>query len=56
MGLMLWQDKHALDIIYQTSMSSYRHVDTLISTSKVTAMSDFLFSGPTCFWQIIGAL
>jgi hypothetical protein len=37
-------------------MSSYKLVDTPISTSKIIVVSDCLFSDPTWFCQIIGAL
>ena len=37
-------------------MTSRKPVDTLISTSKVTILPDPLFSDPTRFRQIVGAL
>jgi len=37
-------------------MISCKSVDTPISTSKVTVLLDSLFSDPTSFHQIIGAL
>jgi len=37
-------------------MTSCKPVDTSISTSKVTIMSDPLFPNPTQFHQIVGAL
>ena len=56
MGLILRQHKYILDILAQAGMTSYKLVDTPISTSKVTIMSDPLFSNPTQFHQIMGAL
>jgi len=56
MDLMLRQDKYVLDILHQAGMSSYKPVDTLISTSKVTNVSGCLFFNPTCFQKIIGTL
>ena len=56
MGLILRQHKYILDILAQAGMTSYKPVDTPISTSKVTIMSDPLFSNPTQFHQIMGAL
>lgn len=37
-------------------MSSYKPVDTLISTSKVTVVLDCLFSVPTQFCQIMASI
>jgi hypothetical protein len=56
MGLMLHQHKYILDILTRAGMTSCKPVDTPISTSKVTILPDPLFSDPTCFCQIIGAL
>jgi hydrogenase maturation factor len=47
MGLMLRQHKYILDILTRADMTSCKLVDTLISTSKVTVLSDFLLSDPT---------
>jgi hypothetical protein len=56
MGLMLRQHKYILDILTRAGMTSYKPVDTPISTSKVTILPDPLFSDPTRFRQIVGAL
>jgi len=56
MGLMLRQHKYILDVLTRAGMTSCKPVDTLISTSKVTILSDPLFSDPTRFCQIVGAL
>jgi hypothetical protein len=56
MGLMLQQHKYILDILTRAGMTSYKPIDTPISTSKVTIMSDPLFSNPIQFCQIVGAL
>jgi histone deacetylase 1/2 len=56
MGLMLRQHKYILDILTRAGMTSCKPVDTPISTSKVTILSDPLFSDPTRFRQIVGAL
>jgi hypothetical protein len=56
MGLMLRQHKYILDILTRAGMTSCKPVDTPISTSKVTILSDPLFSDPTRFRQIMGAL
>ena len=55
-GLMLRQHKYILDILTRASMTSRKPVDTLIFTSKVTILPDPLFSDPTRFHQIVGAL
>jgi hypothetical protein len=47
MGLMLRQHKYILDILTRADMTSCKLVDTLISTSKVIVLSDFLLSDPT---------
>jgi hypothetical protein len=56
MGLMLYQHKYILDILTRAGMTSYKLVDTPISTSKVTILLDPLFSDPTQFPQIMGVL
>jgi hypothetical protein len=56
MGLMLRQHKYILDILTRAGMTFYKPVDTPISTSKVTIMSDPLFPNPTLFCEIVGAL
>ena len=56
MGLILRKHKYILDILAQAGMTSYKLVDTPISTSKVTIMSYLLFSNPIQFCQIVGAL
>jgi len=56
MGLMLRQHKYILNILTRAGMTSCKPVDTPISTSKVTIMPDPLFSNPTQFRQIVGAL
>ena len=56
MGLMLHQHKYILDILTRAGMTSYKLVDTPISTSKVTILLDPLFSDPTQFPQIMGVL
>jgi len=56
MSLILRQHKYIFDILAQAGMTSYKPVDTPISTSKVTIMPDPLFSNPTQFHQIVGAL
>ena len=53
---MLQQDKYIIDILNQACVSSYKPVDTFISTSNVTMVLDCLFSDPTWFHQIVGAL
>jgi len=55
-GLMLSQHKYVLDILYHTSMSSCKPVDTPASVSKLDLSSTVLFSDPTRFRQIVGAL
>jgi hypothetical protein len=49
-GIMLRQNKYILDILYREGMSSCKHVDIYISTSKIVVMSDYLFSYPTWFY------
>jgi hypothetical protein len=56
MGLMLRHHKYTLDILTQADMLSCKLVDTPISTSKATILSDPLFSNATRFRQIMGAL
>jgi hypothetical protein len=56
LGLMLRQYKYILDILTRASMTFCKPVDTPISTTKVTILSDSLFSNPTRFRQIVGAL
>jgi hypothetical protein len=56
MGLMLHQHKYILDILTRAGMTSCKSVDTLVSPSKVTLLSDHSFSDPTRFRQIVGAL
>ena len=56
MGIMLQQDKYILDILHIAGMSSYKLVDILISTLKLAIVSDYMFSNPTCFREIVGAL
>jgi histone deacetylase 1/2 len=56
MDLMLRQHKYICDILTQVGMTSCKPIDTPISTSKVTILSDSLFSDPTWFCQIMGAL
>jgi len=53
---MLSQHKYVLDILCRASMSSCKHVDTPASVSKLDLSSTVLFSDPTRFRQIIGAL
>jgi uncharacterized membrane protein len=56
MGLMLCQHKYIFDILTQAGMTSCKPVDTLVSLSRVTILSDNLFSNLTWFRQIVGAL
>jgi hypothetical protein len=56
MGLMLQHHKYTFDILTWADMISCKHVDTLISSSKVIILSDPLFSDATCFCQSMGAL
>jgi histone deacetylase 1/2 len=56
MGLMLRQHKYILDILTRAGMTSCKPVDTPISTSKVNILLYPLFSDPTRFRQIVGAL
>jgi histone deacetylase 1/2 len=56
MGLMLHQHKYILDILTRAGMTSCKPVDTSVSPSKVTLLPYHLFSDPTRFRQIVGAL
>ncbi|KAL3571765.1 hypothetical protein D5086_025669 [Populus alba] len=56
LGLMLCQHKYTLDILTRAGMLSCKPVDTPISASKATIMSDPLFSDATRFRQLVGAL
>jgi hypothetical protein len=56
MGLMLCQHKYILDIFTRAGMTSCKPVNTHISTSKVTILSNPLFSDPTQLRQIMSAL
>jgi hypothetical protein len=56
MDLLLRQHKYTLDILTWAGMLSCKPIDTLISTSKATILSDPLFSDVTRFRQIMGAL
>jgi hypothetical protein len=56
LGLMLRHYKYILDILTRASMTFCKPVDTPISTTKVTILSDSLFSNPTRFRQIVGTL
>jgi hypothetical protein len=56
LGLMLQQHKYILDIFTWAGMTSYKPVDTPVSTSKVTILPNTQFSYPTWFRQIMGAL
>jgi hypothetical protein len=54
--LLVWDscyDKYILDILHRAGMSSYKPIDTLISTFKVTVLPDYLFSDPTQFWLLV---
>jgi hypothetical protein len=53
---MLRQYKYILDILTRAGITSCKPIDTHISTSKVTILSGPLFSDPTRFCQIMGAL
>jgi hypothetical protein len=57
MGLLLSQHKYTLDIIQQAGMTSCKLVATPLSTSlKLSIASGTLYSDPTRYRQIIGAL
>jgi hypothetical protein len=56
MSIMLRQDKYILDIIHQAGMFSCKLVDTPIFAFKLDMVSDYMFSDPTWFRQIIDAL
>jgi hypothetical protein len=56
MGLMLSQHKYALDFLSRDGMSSYKPINTPTSISKVNLQPSGLYSYPTRYWQIIGAL
>jgi len=53
---MLRHHKFILDILTRAGMNSCKLVDTLVSTWKVTILPYYLFSNPTWFRQIMGAL
>jgi hypothetical protein len=56
MGLMLSQHEYVLDILSRADMSSCKPVDTPASISKVSLQPGGLYSNPTRYRQIIGAL
>jgi len=58
MGLMLTQHKYALNILYRADMLSCKPINTLVSpfSSKLAILSSGLYSGSTCYKQIICAL
>jgi len=56
MGLMLRQHKYILDILTRVGMTFCKLIDTLISTFKATILPNPLFSDPTRFHQVVGAL
>jgi len=57
MGLLLNQHKYTLDIIQRAGMTSYKPVDTLLSpSSKLGFVPGTIYSTPTCYRQIVGAL
>jgi len=57
MGILLSQHKYALDIIQRAGMTSCKPVDTPLSaSSKLTLIPGTLYSDPTRYRQIIGAL
>jgi len=56
MGLMLQQHKYMFDILTRAGMTSCKPIDTLVSPLKITILPDNLFSDPTRFHQIVGAL
>jgi len=53
---MLSQHKYVLNILCHAGMSSCKLVDTPASVSKLDLSSTVLFSDPTRFRQIVGAL
>jgi len=56
MGLMLSQHKYVLNILCRAGMSSHKPVDIPASIFKIDLSSNVLFSDPTGFQKIIGAL
>ena len=54
--MCLVKHKYVLDILNRAGMSSCKHVDTSTSVSKLDLQSTELFSDPTRFHQIVGAL
>ena len=57
MGILLSQHKYALDIIKRAGMTSCKPVDTPLSaSSKLGLIPGTLYSDPTRYRQIIGAL
>ena len=57
MGILLSQHKYALDIIQRAGMASCKPVDTPLSaSSKLGLVPGTLYSDPTRYRQIIGAL
>jgi len=57
MGILLSQHKYALDIIQRAGMTSCKPVDTPLSaSSKLTLIPGTLYSDPTRYRQIVGAL
>jgi hypothetical protein len=56
-GILLSQHKYALDIIQRAGMASCKPVDTPLSaSSKLELMPGILYSDPTRYCQIVGAL
>jgi len=53
---MLRHHKYILDILTQAGTNSSKPVDTLVSTWKVAILPYYLFSNPTWYRQIMGAL
>jgi histone deacetylase 1/2 len=57
MGILLSQHKYALDIIQRAGMTSCKPVDTPLSaSSKLALLPGTLYSDPTRYRQIVGAL
>jgi histone deacetylase 1/2 len=57
MGILLSQHKYALDIIQRAGMTSCKPVDTPLSaSSKLALIPGTLYSDPTRYRQIVGAL
>ena len=57
MGIILSQHKYAIDIIQRAGMTSCKPVDTPLSaSSKLGLIPGTLYSDPTRYRQIIGAL